>query len=157
MKKPLKDKVALLFDGSRAAGCSMAVLLAKLGADVAIVYQEVDAEQAQYTKERVEAEDQDCLIMPLQFVDDAFSEEVVRQTIEALGKLDIFIDYSSQDRNNRAPNNSAPALQRGATFSRESPLANVEIMSAALDQMFNIGPAKGQAYQDFETGEDKSL
>lgn len=91
---PLTDKVALLLDGTREGGASLAVSLARSGADVAVVYRASHARRAEETKRLVEAEGRYCLIIPAEPNDESFSEKAVRQTVEKLGRLDIFIDYS---------------------------------------------------------------
>jgi NAD(P)-dependent dehydrogenase (short-subunit alcohol dehydrogenase family) len=91
---PLVDKVALLLNGTSTGGASLAVSLAKSGADVAVVYRPSHARRAAETKRLVEAEGRYCLIIPAETKDESFSKKVVRRTIETLGRLDIFIDCS---------------------------------------------------------------
>lgn len=91
---PLTDKVALLLHGTGEGGASLAVSLARNGADVAVVYRASHARRAEETKRLVEAEGRYCLIIPAETNDESFSEKAVRRTIETLGRLDIFIDYS---------------------------------------------------------------
>jgi hypothetical protein len=91
----LKDKVALLFDGTHTGGRTLAVSLARYGVDIVIVYRKVHARQAQETKILVEAEGRRCLLIRAQNNDETFSKNVLHQTVNTLGRLDIFIDYSS--------------------------------------------------------------
>ncbi len=138
MEKLLNKKVALLLGGARAGGRSLAVSLARLGADVAIIYRQANVEQARRLKAQVEAHEQRCLIIPFQFVDEAFSAEAVRQTMEALGSLDIFIDMSSLEE--EGPLSEGPAMQvyQQDGAQQVTPLAHVEIMSAALNQVVGL-------------------
>lgn len=138
-KEPLKDKVALLFDGTNTGGRSLAVSLANYGADIAIVYPQAHIMEARMTKKLVEAEGRRCLVIPVradQANDETFSKEVVRQTINTLGRLDIFIDYSSLPRDDvRLPNSAGKKMETRDSQDQRDPFTNVEIMSAALDQM----------------------
>jgi NAD(P)-dependent dehydrogenase (short-subunit alcohol dehydrogenase family) len=135
---PLKDKVALLFDGTNTGGRSLAVSLAKYGADIAIVYRQAHAGHAYVTKRLVEAEGRRCLIIPAQANDENFSKEVVRQTINTLNRFDIFIDYSSLTGDEIGPANSADNVEQHDGINPTSPFINVGMISAALDQMVSL-------------------
>lgn len=94
-QQPLVNKVALLYDVTDSGGHDLAVSLAENGADIAIVYRQAYAGQARETKCSVESEGRRCLILPTQNQKKSFSKDVVRRTINILGRLDIYIDYSS--------------------------------------------------------------
>jgi uncharacterized protein YrrD len=141
---PLKDKVALLFDGTHTGGRALAVSLAEYGADVAIVYRQAHAKNAHVTKELVEAKGRRCLIIPAQVNDESFSNDVVQQTINTLGRLDIFIDYSSLPSDDVGSADKANNMKSRDNNGRTDPFTNVEIISAALDQMVNIDQTNTQ-------------
>jgi hypothetical protein len=90
----LKNKVAMLYDGSNEDGRFLAVSLASRGADIAIVYRKDSIKHARETKRLVEAVGRRCLIVPLQ-EGKALSRDLIRKTTSTLGRLDIFIDSSS--------------------------------------------------------------
>ena len=94
-EEPLKDKVILLYDGTIKGGQSLALSLAENGADVALVYRPAHHNRAEDIKHAVEAQGQRCLILPAQPQDDKSSEELIAKTVDELGRLDIYIDYSS--------------------------------------------------------------
>lgn len=94
----LEDKVAMLYGGSNEDGRFLAVSLASRGADIAIVYRKDRAQHARETKRLVEAEGRRCFIVPLQ-EGKALSRDLIRQTTNRLGRLDIFIDSSSPAAN----------------------------------------------------------
>jgi NAD(P)-dependent dehydrogenase (short-subunit alcohol dehydrogenase family) len=91
----LKGKVALITGGDSGIGRSVAVLYAKEGADVAIVYlnEHVDAEK---TKKLVEAEGQKCLLIPGDISGEKFCHEAVQKTVNELGKLDILVNNAAE-------------------------------------------------------------
>jgi NAD(P)-dependent dehydrogenase (short-subunit alcohol dehydrogenase family) len=91
----LKGKVALITGGDSGIGRSVAVLYAKEGADVAIVYLN-EHEDAQKTKELVEAQGQRCLLIPGDISGEKFCAESVQKTVDELGKLDILINNAAE-------------------------------------------------------------
>jgi uncharacterized protein YrrD len=135
-EEPLRDKVALLFDGTNKGGRSLAVSLAKYGADVAIVYRGSNAQHANVTKKLVEAEGRNCLIIPSQVYGGNFSRKVVQQAINTLGRLDIFIDFSSLPRDDVDQANTTDARKK--YNDQRDPFTNFEIISAALDRMVDL-------------------
>lgn len=141
MSKLLKKKVVLLFLDSRTRGWSLAESLARLGADVAVVYQHADAEQARETKSRIEAENQKCLIIPVRELNEASSKEAVRQTVEKLGGLDLFIDFSSpKERIDDSKRETGQAIEVNEK-NKQNPLVHLEMLSAALYQMIDMDEA----------------
>lgn len=91
----LQGKVALITGGDSGIGRSVAILYAKEGADVAIVYLD-EHQDAEKTKELVEAEGQKCLLIPGDISNDRFCHEVVQKTVEQLGKLDILVNNAAE-------------------------------------------------------------
>src|SRR5688572_7245637 len=60
----LEGKVAIITGGDSGIGRAVALLYAREGADVAIVYLEEEASDAEETKRAVEAEGRRCLLLP---------------------------------------------------------------------------------------------
>src|SRR5437660_11937789 len=75
----LKDKVALITGGDSGIGRSVAVLYAREGADVAVVYLAEEQEDAEETSQAVEAEGRRCLLIPGDVSDSDFCREAVEQ------------------------------------------------------------------------------
>lgn len=90
----LKDKVAIITGGDSGIGRSVAVLYAREGADVAIVYLE-ETEDAATTKEAVESEGRRCLLIQGDVIDLAFCEKAVEQTVRKLGRIDILVNNAA--------------------------------------------------------------
>ena len=91
----LKGKVALITGGDSGIGRSVAVLYAKEGADVAIVYLD-EHEDAKKTKELVEAQGQKCLLIPGDISGEKFCADAVAKTVAELGKLDILVNNAAE-------------------------------------------------------------
>jgi NAD(P)-dependent dehydrogenase (short-subunit alcohol dehydrogenase family) len=90
----LQDKVALITGGDSGIGRAVAVLFAREGADVSIVYLCED-EDARTTKMHVEQEGARCVTIAGDVKDPAFCERAVRQTVDALGGLDILVNNAA--------------------------------------------------------------
>jgi len=91
----LKGKVALITGGDSGIGRSVAIHYAKEGADVAIIYLNED-EDAQLTKQLVEAEGVRCVLTPGDIGDPDFCARAVEQCVEQLGGLHILVNNAAE-------------------------------------------------------------
>ena len=91
----LKGKVALITGGDSGIGRAVAIHFAREGADVAIVYTPEEQTDAQRTKDLVEAEGQDCLLLSGNLRDEAFCQQVVDDTIREYGQLNILVNNAA--------------------------------------------------------------
>jgi len=87
----LQDQVALVTGGDSGIGRAVAVLFAREGADVAIVYLD-EHDDAAETRRAVEAEGRKCLLLPGDVTSAAFCSQAVRRTVAELGRLDILVN-----------------------------------------------------------------
>ena len=90
----LKDMVALISGGDSGIGRAVAVLYAREGADVAIVYLD-EHDDAKDTKRAVEAEGRRCILIPGDVSDAGFCKDAVETTVGALGHLDILVNNAA--------------------------------------------------------------
>jgi NAD(P)-dependent dehydrogenase (short-subunit alcohol dehydrogenase family) len=90
----LHDMVALITGGDSGIGRAVAVLYAREGADVAIVYLN-EHEDAEETKRCVEEEGRQCLLISGDVKDVDFCNDAVQLTIDHFGKLDILINNAA--------------------------------------------------------------
>lgn len=90
----LKDKVALISGGDSGIGRAVAVLFAREGADVAIVYLS-STKDAEETRRCVEAEGQRCVLLQGDVTDRDWCEQAVAETLDTLGQLDILVNNAA--------------------------------------------------------------
>lgn len=90
----LQDMVALITGGDSGIGRAVAVLYAREGADIAIVYlnEHSDAEE---TRRCVIEEGRNCLLIAGDVRDADFCLDAVRQTLDEYGKLDILVNNAA--------------------------------------------------------------
>jgi NAD(P)-dependent dehydrogenase (short-subunit alcohol dehydrogenase family) len=92
--KKLDGKVAIITGGDSGIGRSVAVLFAREGADIAIVYLDED-EDARRTKKAVKKEGRKCLLMSGDVTDAKFCKRAVKETLEKFGHLDILVNNAA--------------------------------------------------------------
>ncbi len=91
----LKDMVALITGGDSGIGRSVAVLFAREGAEVAIVYLAAD-EDAEETRRIIEEDEGGtCLLIKGDVTDPEFCREAVERTVAELGGLDILVSNAA--------------------------------------------------------------
>ena len=90
----LQDRVAIITGGDSGIGRAVAVLYAREGADVAIIYLDED-EDAEETQRAVEAEGRSCLLIPGDVASSEFCTAAVNQVVEHFGKLDILVNNAA--------------------------------------------------------------
>lgn len=91
----LKDKVALITGGDSGIGRSVAVLYAREGADVAIVYLPAEQSDAEETADAVRGEGRQILLLPGDVKDRQFCESAVQKTRDHFGRLDILVNNAA--------------------------------------------------------------
>lgn len=90
----LDGKVGIITGGDSGIGRAVALAFAKEGADVAIVYNENDAD-AQVTASLVETEARQCLVVKADVRDSEQCRHAVERTVVSLGRLDILVNNAS--------------------------------------------------------------
>jgi hypothetical protein len=90
----LKDKVAIITGADSGIGRSVAILYAREGADVAIVYLN-EHEDAKETKQAVEKEGRKAILISGDVRSKAFCDEAVKQTVAELGGVDILVSNAA--------------------------------------------------------------
>lgn len=98
----LKGKAALITGGDSGIGRSVAVLFAREGADVAIVYLTAEQSDAEQVKKDVEAEGRKCLLIPGDVTSSKFCKDAVEKVVAEYGRLDILVNNAAfQERQDK--------------------------------------------------------
>lgn len=128
----LKNDVALITGGDSGIGRSVAVLFAREGADVAIVYLDEEQFDAEETRKAVEAEGREALLLPGNVADPDFCRDAVQQCVDRLGALTILV-------NNAAVQKHRPIEELSAEDWRRTFEVNIDgyfhMVKAALDHL----------------------
>ncbi len=90
----LEGMAAIVTGGDSGIGRAVALLYAREGADVAIVYLSAD-EDAKETKRHVEKEGQRCLLIAGDVKNSDFCKQAVEQTVSEFGRLDILVNNAA--------------------------------------------------------------
>jgi NAD(P)-dependent dehydrogenase (short-subunit alcohol dehydrogenase family) len=91
----LSGKRALITGGDSGIGRAVAVLYAREGADVAIVYLPDEQSDADETRAAVEAEGRRCVLVPGDLTEAAFCRQAVEDAVSELGGLDILVNNAA--------------------------------------------------------------
>jgi NAD(P)-dependent dehydrogenase (short-subunit alcohol dehydrogenase family) len=90
----LKDMAAIVTGGDSGIGRAVAVLFAREGADVAVLYLD-EHQDAETTREFVEAEGRRCITIAGDVKDSGFCENAVRRVVDEFGRLDILVNNAA--------------------------------------------------------------
>lgn len=90
----LEGKTALVTGGDSGIGRAVAIHYAREGADVAVAYLD-EHEDANQTKEWVEQEGRQCLLLDGDVTKKTFCEEAVETTVEKFGGLDVLVNNAA--------------------------------------------------------------
>jgi NAD(P)-dependent dehydrogenase (short-subunit alcohol dehydrogenase family) len=91
----LEDKVAVITGGDSGIGRAVAVLFAREGADVAIIYLN-EGEDANATRQLVEREGRSCLAIAGDVCDPQFCRSAVGQVMERFGRIDVLVNNAAE-------------------------------------------------------------
>jgi NAD(P)-dependent dehydrogenase (short-subunit alcohol dehydrogenase family) len=98
----LAGRAALITGGDSGIGRSVAVLYAREGADVAIVYLPEEEADATETAAQVEREGRRCVLIPGDLKDPQFCTEAVEKAKAELGHLDILVNNAAFQHHQKA-------------------------------------------------------
>jgi len=91
----LKGKVAIISGGDSGIGRAVAIAYAKEGADIVIAYLN-EHDDANETKARIEQLGHRCLVVAGDVGDEAFCQEIVNQTVQTYGKINILVNNAGE-------------------------------------------------------------
>jgi NAD(P)-dependent dehydrogenase (short-subunit alcohol dehydrogenase family) len=91
----LFNKVALITGGDSGIGRAAAVLCAREGAEIAIVYPATEQRGAEHTAEAVASEGRRILLLPGDVRHSSFCRRAVQRTVARFGHLDILVNTAA--------------------------------------------------------------
>jgi NAD(P)-dependent dehydrogenase (short-subunit alcohol dehydrogenase family) len=98
----LREKAALITGGDSGIGRAVAVLFAREGADVAIVYLPEEHGDAEETQSAVESEGRRALLIPGDVRDFEFCRQAVKKTVDEFGHLDILVNNAAYQQHQKS-------------------------------------------------------
>lgn len=128
----LAGKTAIITGGDSGIGEAVALLFAREGADVAIVYLE-EHEDARTTARLVAEEGRDCLIVAGDIGSEDFCKKAVAQVVDHHGKVDILVNNAAE-QHPRKDITEIPSEQLERTF-RTNVFGYFYMTQAALPHM----------------------
>ncbi len=91
----LEGLSAIVTGGDSGIGRAVAVLYAREGADVAVIYLKDEQKDAEETRRHIEAEGQRALLIPGDVRDPQFCRDAVAQVARDFGKIDILVNNAA--------------------------------------------------------------
>lgn len=88
----LENKIAFITGGDSGIGKAVAVLFAKEGADIAIVYLDAEEKDAEETKATIEKYGRKCFLIPGDISKESFCTKAVAKAIKQFGRIDILVN-----------------------------------------------------------------
>ncbi|KAL2216580.1 oxidoreductase [Thermoascus aurantiacus ATCC 26904] len=92
----LKDKKVLITGGDSGIGRSVAVLMAREGADLTIVYLPEEQEDAEDTKKMIEKEGRTCNLFAGNLMDNETCRKAVEAHVQNFGKVNVLVNNASK-------------------------------------------------------------
>ena len=98
----LTGTAALITGGDSGIGRAVAVLFAREGADIAIVYLPVEESDARETEQAIRNEGRRAVLIPGDVRDPSFCDEAVVRTVRELGRLDVLVNNAAYQQHQQS-------------------------------------------------------
>lgn len=94
----LRGKKALITGGDSGIGRAVAVIFAREGADVALVFLPEEETDAARTRDAIEKEGRQALLLPGDVTDPEFCRTAIEQVVNRFGKIDILVNNAAYQK-----------------------------------------------------------
>lgn len=94
----LRGKVALITGGDSGIGRAVALLFAREGADLALVYLDEEQPDARQIRDEIKGEGRRVQLIPGDVRDPEFCRAAIEQVVERFGKLDILVNNAAYQK-----------------------------------------------------------
>ena len=128
----LTGKAAIVTGGDSGIGRAVALAFAREGADVLVAYLSEEAD-AQETRRVVEAAGRRCVLVAGDIGEEAHCQSLVRQAVEAFGKVDVLVNNAAFQRSHKTLE-EMPSEEFERTF-RTNVFAMFYLVKAAAPHM----------------------
>jgi NAD(P)-dependent dehydrogenase (short-subunit alcohol dehydrogenase family) len=91
----LDNKIALITGGDSGIGRAVAVIFAREGADLALIYLAEEERDARRTEQAIREAGREVMLLPGDVRDEAFCVEAIAAVIERFGRLDILVNNAA--------------------------------------------------------------
>lgn len=129
----LLDRKALITGGDSGIGKAVAILFAREGADVAIVFLPEEMDDAVETQKEIEKLGRECILIPGDLTEEKFCIEAVETTVEAFGQIDILVSNAAHQM--RKQSLDEISLEEWDKTFRTNIYAYFEVAKAAIPYM----------------------
>ena len=94
----LKGKLALITGGDSGIGRAVAVIFAREGADVALVFLPEEGTDASRTRDEIEREGRQALLLPGDVSDPEFCRRSIVEVVKRFGKIDVLVNNAAYQK-----------------------------------------------------------
>jgi NAD(P)-dependent dehydrogenase (short-subunit alcohol dehydrogenase family) len=98
----LEGKAALVTGGDSGIGRAVAVMFAREGADVALVFLPEEESDAGRTRDEIESEGRQALLLPGDVTDPEFCRNAIDEVIKRFGKIDVLVNNAAYQKHRDA-------------------------------------------------------